>query len=203
VLSSAYITEHKILKYDNTEENIPISIRYNDAIDKLLASNYSGWIFFVHNDFSILESIDNIVDKLEHTHLYGPIGAILKGSEKIIYGQILQGHNGGLIYHGTKINEPTLVDTVDCQCQCLFLHTDLLKKYNLRFDENEALSFHQYVEDFCLNANINYGIKTYAVQMNCKHFSWGKLNNDFKLAIDYINSKYSDKAWAGTCTHVY
>jgi glycosyltransferase involved in cell wall biosynthesis len=96
ILSSTYMTEYKILKYDNAEENISIPIRYNDAIDKLLASNYSGWIFFVHNDFSIMEPIDNIADKLEHTNLYGPIGAILKGSEKIIYGQILQWHNEGL-----------------------------------------------------------------------------------------------------------
>ncbi len=200
ILSSTYMTEYKILKYDNTEENISIPVRYNNAIDKLLASNYSGWIFFVHNDFSIMEPIDNILDNLEHTNIYGPIGAILNGNDKIIYGQILQGHNEGLIYHGSKIDKPTLVDTVDCQC--LFLHTDLLKKYNLKFDENEVLSFHQYVEDICINANISYGIKTYAVPMKCKHFSWGKLNNDFNRAINYINSKYPNKTWAGTCTHL-
>jgi len=200
VLSSAYMTEHKILKYDNTIENIPIPIRYNNAINRILASNYSGWIFFVHNDFSIIEPIENIVDELEHTNLYGPIGAILNENAKTLYGQILQGHNNSLIYHGSKIDTPTLVDTVDCQC--LFLHTDLLKKYNLRFDENEVLSFHQYVEDFCINANVNYGIKTYAVPIKCKHLSWCKLNNDFNLAITYINSKYPNKKWAGTCTHL-
>lgn len=200
VLSSAYITEHKVLKYNNIDENIPIPVRYNNAIDKLLTSNYNGWIFFIHNDFSIMEPVENIVDKLEHNHLYGPIGAILEKNEKSVYGEIFQGHNDLLICHGSKIEAPTLVDTVDCQC--LFLHTDLIKEYNLRFDENIVLSFHQYVEDFCINANYNHGIRTYAVPMKCKHFSWGKLNKDFYLAIDYINSKYPNKKWAGTCTHL-
>jgi glycosyltransferase involved in cell wall biosynthesis len=201
ILSSAFMTEHAIIKYENTpDENSPIPIRYNQAIQSLLESGYSGWIFFVHNDFSVMQSLDSVVKDLDHFSLYGPIGAVLANGEKVLVGEILQAHQERLIYHGTKIESPVVVDTVDCQC--LFLHTDLLRKFNLQFDENATLSFHQYVEDFCLNASMTYGVRTYAVPLVCKHLSWGKLNKGFYLAIDYINSKYPRLEWAGTCTHI-
>ncbi len=200
VLSSAFMTEHPILKYDNRETNLPIPSRYNESIDKLLASNYHGWIFFVHNDFSLLEAVDSLIDSLDHHCLYGPVGAILVNGEKKLVGQILQGHNGGLIYHGTPIDKPILVDTVDCQC--LLAHTDLLRAHPLRFDEDERLDFHQYVEEFCIQANVKYGVQTYAVPIQCKHTNWRTLNRSFDLAIDYIRSKYPYKQWAGTFTHL-
>ena len=201
VLSSAFMTEHPIIKYDNRETNLPIPSRYNDAINTLLDSNYNGWVFFVHNDFSLLEPIDPIVDSLDPHRLYGPIGAVLVNGEKKLVGQILQGHNGGLIYHGTPVDQPTLVDTVDCQA--LLVHTNLLRAHPLRFDEHEPLFFHQYVEEFCIQANVNYTIQTYAVPIQCKHASWGTLNRQFQLAIDYIHSKYPNKQWAGTSTHLW
>ena len=144
--------------------------------------------------------MDSIVDNLDHNHLYGPIGAIVNGDHKISYGQIFQGIEGHVIQYGNPIEKPTLVDTVDCQC--LFFYTDLLGKYSLRFDENILLSFHQYVEEFCLNASCSFGIDTFAVPMRCKHLSWGKIDDDFNLALNYINSKYPQKQWAGTCTHL-
>jgi GT2 family glycosyltransferase len=200
ILTSAYMTEYRIEKIDNRIENLAIPKRYNDAIKQLLASNYKGWVFFVHNDFSILEPLEPILANLKHDFIYGPIGAILQNGKSVLYGQILQGHQERLIKHGNRIDEPVLVNTVDCQC--LFLHSDLLRDYNFIFDENPALAFHQYTEDFCLNANYNYGVKTFAVQLQCKHLSWGKLDTGFKTAIDYINSKYPGQEWAGTCTHL-
>jgi len=200
ILSSAYMTEHDIYKFDNIKENIPIPIRYNDAIRQLLSSNYQGWVFFVHNDFSLLESADDIVKKLDKKNLYGPIGAIISENKKRTVGQILQGDKGRFIYFGNPIIAPTLVDTVDCQC--LIINTDLLRNTGLRFDENKSLSFHQYVEEFCLNASINYGIRTYSVPLKCKHLSWGKVDQSLYQALNYIELKYPNKRWAGTCTHL-
>src|SRR6185436_11605393 len=76
-------------------------------------------------------------------------------------------------------------------------------KHNLGFDEHELLSFHQYVEEFCIQARANYNVKTYALPIRCKHASYGTLNRDLDLAIDYINSKYPSIKWAGTCTHFW
>jgi GT2 family glycosyltransferase/glycosyltransferase involved in cell wall biosynthesis len=199
VLSSAYMTEHKILLYDNTDENLPIPVRYNHAIRSLLSSKYKGWIIFIHNDFSILEPIEKIVGKLSHHSIYGPIGATFVNGEKILYGQILQGHNEELIRFGSLIEEPCLVDTVDCQC--VICHTDILSEIDLRFDENDALAFHQYVEEFCLNAKA-HGIDTFAVPIKCKHISWGKVDDKLIEALNYISTKYYPQKWAGTCTQL-
>ena len=55
-----------------------------------------------------------------------------------------------------------LVDTVDCQC--LIVHSDLIKKYHLRFDEH--LQFHFYAEEFCIMASEKYNIPSYALSID-------------------------------------
>ncbi len=200
ILASSYMTAHPILKFDNRWQNLPIPVRYNQALKQLRESGFRGWIFFVHNDFSILEPVERIVEGLSHDNLYGPIGARLLEGRKVTLGEIFQYHQGGLIRFGEKIDQPVQVDTLDCQC--LFFHTDLLEKYPLQFDEHPALAYHQYVEDFCLAAKKLYNIHTFAVQMKCKHISWGKRGRDLDLAIEYINQKYLPLEWAGIRTHL-
>jgi len=148
----------------------------------------------------MFEPAENIARTLSREFIYGPIGARWINNHKELLGQIYQGHEGRLISHGSFVSSPALVDTLDCQC--VFFHTNLIKDKGLFFDENPALSFHQYVEDFCLNAKYKYGINSYAVQMKCKHLSWGKIDAGFKLALQYLESKYPEKRWAGTCTHL-
>ena len=198
--ASSFMTAHRIIKYDNSEHNVPIPKRYNSAISELLDTGYHGWIFFVHNDFAIMESLSPIVKQLPKEAVYGPIGAILDNGKKQIYGEILQGHNGALVAHGTKIDCPSPVDTVDCQC--IFFHSDTVRKYPLRFDEADPLAFHQYAEEFCLTAKDQTGMQTYAVQVKCKHLSWGRTDESFDRAIQYINRKHGKRRWAGTCTHL-
>ncbi len=198
--ASSFMTNHRIIKYDNSKNNVPIPTRYNSAISELLGSGYQGWIFFIHNDFAIMENILPIVKRLKRDALYGAIGAILDNGKKKIYGEILQGHDGGLITHGKKINSPTPVDTVDCQC--VFFHSEIVRKFPLRFDEAAPLDFHQYAEEFCLAAKIQTGLQTYAVPIKCKHLSWGRIDESFDRAIKYINSKHTTIRWAGTCTHL-
>ena len=198
--SSSFMTAHRIIKYNNSEHNVPIPTRYNSAISELIDTGFHGWIFFVHNDFTFMENILQVVKNLPKEAVYGPIGAILNNGKKQVYGEILQGHDGGLITHGKKIDRPTLVDTVDCQC--IFFHSDIVQKYPLRFDEATHLSFHQYTEEFCLAAKAQAGLQTYAVQIKCKHLSWGRIDESFDRAIQYINRKHGKLRWAGTCTHL-
>ncbi|MHB1882341.1 MAG: glycosyltransferase [Acidithiobacillus sp.] len=198
--TSSFMTHNRIIKYNNSEYNVPIPTRYNSAISELLGAGYQGWIFFIHNDFSIMEDASQIVKHLKKDAIYGPIGAIIENGKKNIYGEILQGHEGSLINHGKKIDLPTPVDTVDCQS--IFFHSDVVRKYPLRFDEAAPLDFHQYAEEFCLAAKTLTGLQTYAVQIKCKHLSWGRIDESFDRAIKYINNKYRTIRWAGTCTHL-
>ena len=74
-------------------------------------------------------------------------------------------------------------------------------KYNLSFDESAVLDFHQYTEEFCLNAKKLYSVNTYAVPFLCKHTSWGIVNEGYYKAEKYLIEKFG-KDWAGTCTHL-
>ena len=78
---------------------------------------------------------------------------------------------------------------VDCfDCQCLIVHSSLVKKYGLRFDEK--LLFDMYVEDFCVNAFEKYGVISRTIKIECTHFSRGSINARFHSSLDYVREKY-------------
>src|SRR5574344_2710316 len=101
-----------------------------------------------------------------------PMNEILLHKRRCL-GRIKQGQNDdNFDVNGRKLLFPKDVDCLDC-C-CMIVHSSLINKYNLLFDEN--LDWHMYVEDFCYNAQKNYKIKTKAVQFNCYHLGAGTLN---------------------------
>jgi len=191
--------------YDNTVENAGIAQRYNHYIKTLMRDE--EWLIFCHQDFAILEEPDVILQTLDDTCIYGPIGAARdKGiyfrnsrilfERKRLYGQINQASNDEKYYrNGIFLRKPKLVDTIDC-C-CMIVHASLIKKNNLLFDEN--FRFHLYVEDFALSARYRYGIRTKAIQIQCKHLSIGHLNQDFSVSLAYLKSKYTEIKFVGTC----
>ncbi|MGC8979252.1 glycosyltransferase [Caldisericum sp.] len=191
-----FMNKYAIFIYDNVENNIPITQRYNNFIETNM--QLDSWIVFCHQDFAFLENVEEKINNLDKNFIYGVIGAVWEDGSIKLYGQINQGYNGKWIKHGEFIDTPKIVDTIDCQC--IIVHESLITRYKLRFDEN--LSFHQYAEDFCLNAKYNHGILTKAVQFECKHLSFGKLSDSFYNSINYVHKKYSNKKFAGTCTVV-
>lgn len=113
-----------------------------------------------------------------------------------ILGQIQQGNNNKKFKRfGKKLLFPRRVSTLDC-C-CLIVHSSLLHKHNLRFDEN--LDWHMYVEDFCINCEKNYGIKSKAVQFDCYHLGIGNLNEDFYKCAQYVKEKHELSCLKTTC----
>jgi hypothetical protein len=191
--------------YDNTVENIGIPKRYNHFIDHHM--NDDTWLIFCHQDFGFSEDPYLRVKDLDRTRIYGPIGAAKKRglfirqgkitfSKKMLLGQIQQARNDNNFFqHGIHLNRPRTVDTVDC-C-CLLVHSSLIKRYGLRFDEH--LDFHLYSEDFSLNARYQYGVRTMAMQMDVKHMSFGDTSRDFQVSLEYLKAKYRGKNFVGTC----
>jgi hypothetical protein len=111
-------------------------------------------------------------------------------------GQIQQGHNNDRFKKfGKKLFRPKVVSSLDC-C-CLIVHSSLINKYNLRFDEN--LDWHMYVEDFCINCEKNYDIKSKAVQFDCYHLGIGNLNEDFYKCAKYVKEKHELPSLKTTC----
>lgn len=213
----------EIVSYDNTKENVSITKRYNDFIKNHILGEYSGksgfWCAFIHQDFGFMEDIDLALEKLDKDYIYGATGIrILKGAFfgkkhvkkeegfeqevgfkkelKLPLGKILQGNNDFNFFdYGFAVKTPQIVDVIDC-C-CIIIHSDLIKKYNLNFDEN--LDFHLYAEEICYRAKKDYGIKTKVVQINCFHLGRGNLGEEFQKSAQYLKEKFHIKIIPSTC----
>lgn len=194
-----------IQAYDNTNDNIGIPERYNHFIDHYMSDD--AWLVFCHQDFGFSEDPAEKLKSLDRTGIYGPIGAVKKRgfyfrhgkpafAKKVLIGQIQQARNDNKYFpHGVHLDKPQIVDTVDC-C-CLVVHSSLIKKHGLRFDEQ--FDFHLYSEDFSLNAWYIHGIRTRAVQMPARHMSFGDTSQGFHASLEYLRAKYKGKNFVGTC----
>jgi len=216
--NNACMNRHFLQVYDNSKENIGIPRRYNDFIKNKMKQD--AWVVFCHQDFAFREDITAKLAKLDNNCIYGPIGtgptkqfifiaAFSKyGIERFRmgfydrtrkFGQILQSTAKKTQRMGNYIRKPMLVDTVDC-C-CLIVHSTLVNKYNLTFDEQ--LDWHLYSEEFSLNAKHQYGILTKAVQLDCIHLSGGNMDAGFDIALSYVRNKHSNRRFSATCHDGY
>lgn len=197
----------KFIDINNNDENIAIPERYNRFLDNY---NYKkeSWFVFCHSDFEIQDDINKILNRLDKNSLYGPIGVKSIKFDNKIYREARgftyeKERNNGQKQKltGEYKNEVQEVDTLDCQC--IIVHSSLIEKYNLRFDE--TLKWDLYVEDFCINAFNKYSIKSYAVGMYCIHHSGAAFNPlplTYYKSLDYLNSKYPDSTFSGSCSFI-
>ena len=190
---------------DNTQENKPVPVLYNRFLDTYDYSK-EAWFIFCHNDWELLQNIEPVLMELNKNNIYGPIGAklgargikVFRTGRGFCYEQKRDGSKRKKA--GVWTNQVMRADTVDCQC--LIVHSSLVQKYNLRFDNN--LSWHLYVEDFCINALLAHHIKTYTAGIACCHHSDVGFTEDtsktpgYQQALAYFNSKYPNYLFAGT-----
>ena len=215
VKNNEFIGDAELFTFNNTNENIAITKNYNKFLDENVYKNpeVDYWCIFIHQDFGFMEELNSVVDKLEKSSIYGAVGVkIFKGlffgkkgidrklgfktELKLICGSILQGNNDfNFKSYGRKVYFQTVVDAVDC-C-CIILHSSLIKKYNLRFDEN--LSFHMYAEELCYSAKLNHKIETKVYQMNCYHLGRGCFNQEFDDSVRYLKDKFKLKRIPSIC----
>ncbi|MFA7659084.1 MAG: hypothetical protein WCY19_06605 [Candidatus Gastranaerophilaceae bacterium] len=210
VKNNEHLKNCEIFAYDNTVENISITKQYNRFIEENIKAAARGgrlekdfWCLFIHQDFGMMEDINPILEKLSTNNIYGAVGSkfydgflFRKNGFNINYGRILQGNNDFNFHeYGVKVKRPKTVDSVDC-C-CIIVHSSLVKKYNLHFDEN--LDFHMYAEEFCYSAKKNYRIKSKIVQMKCFHMGTGNLNEEFQKSAQYLKEKFNIKRVPSTC----
>ena len=209
------MNKYPITRFDNSAENIGISKRYNSYIEKNITEDSDFWIVFCHQDFGFNKDPYKKIKSLNKNNIYGAIGtatsfrpirAIKKflmkkpddysAVKRIFLGQISQcQRDSDLKPFGKKIFFERTVSSVDC-C-CLIVHSSLVNKYNLRFDEN--LNWHLYAEDFCINAKIAHNITSKVAQFDCFHLGEGKLNDDFHTCAKYVKNKHNLKWLKTTC----
>ena len=189
---------------DNRQENAPVSVQYNRFLD---AYDFGrpGWFVFCHEDFEFLGGLAPLLQQARKDCLYGPIGAWterrLGGVLQIwrLAGQIIEcakdGTNEKIV--GTSVPMGTPVETFDCQC--LIVHSELIRTAGLRFDP--ALSFDLYVEDFCIQAKEQHGIPSLILPLACKHWSNGRVGERYHQQEEYLRTKYRTCCYTGTSSH--
>lgn len=195
--------------FDNTEENIGVSKRYNQFLNAYDYSREESWFCFCHPDWEISDDIAEKVKQFDKDKIYGPVGAkiiqlksgIIKEERGFIYESSRAGHENRVVMPLNNYMEFEEADTLDCLA--MFVHSSLIKKYNLRFDEN--LNWDLYVEDFCIKAYRNFGIKTNTFYLESTHHSdagFKSLPVSYYNSLDYLYTKYSDATYAGTCSFI-
>ena len=192
----------QLIFYDNTKENVRISKRYNDFLNNYDYSS-DAWFVFCHQDWQIIDDINVILKTLDKSCIYGPIGSKIETYEDKVIRKLTgfciekKINQDDLKITGNYKNEKEITDTFDCQA--MIIHSSLVKKYNLRFDEN--LKWDLYIEDFCINAKLKYKISSYAINICCCHHSntgWNNIPQSYYDSLKYVNQKYPDKVFAGT-----
>ena len=191
--------------FDNTKDSLPVPVRYNQFLN-LYDYSKESWFLFCHPDWEISDDIYEKLEKLEKNKIYGPAGARLINLRTGIYRIFC-----GFTYEATRDGALTLInksqgdyfkeqkaDTLDCLA--MFVHSSLVKKYNLRFDEN--LKWDLYIEDFCINAFKNFNIETNTFYFENTHHSdagFRELPMSYYLSQEYLREKYPQDIFAGTC----
>lgn len=157
--------------YDNTVDNKNISIRYNEFLNSWSYDN-EAWFVFCHSDWEVLEDLTLSLANLDKKSIYGPIGAIVRSRRnKLINeyrGYCQEMSRDGSVLRTLNCAKQTtgmLVDTLDAQC--MIVHSSLVKKHHLRFDE--SFEFDLYCEDFSARAKNSYKIPTRILRVECRH----------------------------------
>ena len=202
ICNNPYCKNASAIVLDNRKENAHIPVQYNRFIDSI-RPNDDQWIMFCHEDFQLKEDIIPKLITLDQNVIWGPIGAVLSYRKSWIPGGVPFFSFHGLITESEKNGDnPHLtgdglsgnVDTLDCQC--LIVHTSLLQKTHLRFDEN--LSFDLYAEDFCALAKEKFNIPTKILLLRCHHWSRGNLMPRFLDQLNYLTRKYPTSEYPST-----
>ena len=188
---------------DNNAENKAISARYNDFLDSYDFSKPS-WMVFCHEDFEFREPLAPLLVSLPHDAIYGPIGCARKGifpfRHQVFLGQIEEMNRNGAGKPwtvGRQVSPLAEAETFDC-C-CMIVHSSLIEKYNLHFDEE--LAFDLYVEDFCAMAKVKHGIESRVLPFKATHHSGSKPNDRLYRHLPHLRDKYPHNCFCASCTY--
>ena len=188
---------------DNNAENKAIPKRYNDFINSFDFSK-PAWMIFCHEDFEFREPLAPLLENLPRDALYGPIGCARKGvfpfRHQVFLGQIEEMNRDGSGKPWTVGRHVApLMKTETFDCCCLIVHSSLIKKYNLRFDEE--LPFDLYVEDFCATAKVKHGIRSRILPFKATHHSGSKASDRLYRHLPYLREKYPRNCFCASCTY--
>ncbi|MDR2801461.1 MAG: class I SAM-dependent methyltransferase, partial [Desulfovibrio sp.] len=156
-----------------------------------------AWFVFCHSDWEVKENIVHLLETIDKNCFYGNIGCKFEELDDEIaiacFGYVEEesrdGKNYSIITSYNNITG-TVVDIIDAMC--LIVHSSLVEKYNLQFDNKFIFDF--VVEDFVANGRFIYNIDTRILSIKSCHHSWITNLNDARVSIHehflYFQEKY-------------
>lgn len=203
IADNPFCSKMEQVAIDNRGENKPVPAQYNKFIDSL-GDGDDSWLIFCHEDFEFQENISLLLEGLDREALHGVIGSARCGlagfGRQVIYGNMTEckREDGDDSWSpGRTIGKAVKVETFDC-C-CLIVHSSLVKKHGLRFDEQ--LSFDLYVEDFCAMAKVLHGIRSFVHPVKCCHHSGSRATERLMRHLPYLAEKYPHNCFVGSCAY--
>lgn len=202
IRENPHLAGAEIVVYDNTQENLPIPVRYNTFLKNLPAD--AEWILFAHEDFQPLEDPRPLLARANPLFPYGLIGTrkVLK-TFILPVGSIQDCQRDGSdpqTLAAPRWMRALLGNTVEAvDCCGLFVHADAFRTWGYRFDE--ACAWDLYAEDLCFQHQCKTGHLARVLPLLARHWSRGNPASDsFKAALAHLNTKYEQTFFAGgTC----
>lgn len=193
----------QFVAFDNTSNNQPIPVRYNSFLDGYDYS-HETWFMFCHEDFEPQEDISALLATADRSALHGVVGGVRRGfagfGRQVIYGNMTERRRDGEGEErrvGRGIERMVEVEAFDC-C-CLIVHSSLIQKFHLRFDER--LLFDLYVEDFCAAAKVFHGVRSFVHPVKCCHHSGSRATERLYRHLPYLKAKYPRNCFVGTLVY--
>ena len=203
VRKNRFCVSLEFVAVDNRVSNESLPLCYNRFLDGYDYA-HDAWLIFCHEDFELREDIAPLLDGQDRMALHGVVGAARRGfagfGKQVIYGNMTErgrSGDGGEWHVGKCITRATEVEAFDC-C-CLMVHSSLIAKYGLRFDER--LEFDLYVEDFCAAAKVKYGIRSFVHPVKCCHHSGSRATERLYRHLPYLKEKYPHNYFVGTLVY--
>lgn len=187
---------------DNRERNEGIPRGYN-AFLNARSVDEEAWYVFCHEDFELKEPLN--LASADPESLWGPIGAATKVVCGVYHqwrllGEVEECRKDGSCLRtvGSAVPLGTPVETFDCQC--FIVHSSLVRRHHLRFDE--ALTFDLYVEEFGMAAHEKAGIASRILPMKACHWSGGSVQPRYFEQEAHVNAKYPKACYTGTSSWI-
>lgn len=200
IRGNPHCADCELVPLDNRVRNAGIGVCYNRFLDSRPADEES-WYVFCHEDFELKETLGPRLESLDRNCLWGPIGAATEVKFGFYHKWVLRGSveecrkdGSDRRRVGSVVDEGSFVETFDCQC--VIVHSSLVRRHRLRFDEN--LTFDLYAEDFCIAAKELAGILSRILPLKACHWSCGSVQPRYYVQESYLNTKWKGCCYTGT-----
>ncbi|MDD5598581.1 MAG: hypothetical protein PHV82_11605 [Victivallaceae bacterium] len=197
IKTNPYMKDCVLVTYDNSQEDVSITQRYNDFLENHLDDiSPKDWIVFCNQGFSFMEDFTEMVLNLEPNAIYGVMGAATR--KKFSWRRFRFVNHivkvGGVIKDKENLPEKSSrkdrkvkpVDTVD-SC-CMMVNAELLQDFHLNF--NEKLPFFFFIEEFCFAALYKYKIKSYVLPLDAYYLGPQEFPPEYYESKEYLRAEY-------------